>query len=301
MRLHYGLAVAMVAMLSACGGGGDGGSGTSTPSESGISSSLNSQTGTALRGIFTDERVKGVSYECGNRKGVTDQSGYFFYEANEKCSFSIGGLVIGNIPGSPVVTPVSFFVGANDETDSRVVSLSRFLQSLDADNDPSNGIDIPNDKANQLDRSLDFSSATFDLEAAPLISRLYPGRALVSADSAKGHLRATLVKIRDGNYRCTFDGDDEGSVEVTLLAGVVSGKGYFSDDLKKEDPFTVYGSIKSSGVLTLSSGDSAESTTSGGTNTGATWTGEVRTDGQGSGTWKNRLYGYVGKWSCTRQ
>ena len=284
--------------ITSCGGDNDNPASVAPSTNSELATQPSSN---ALSGLFIDGPVSGISYTCGSQKGTTDDSGKFFYDKDSICTFAVGKLEIGKASGSSIVTPVSLVFGAIDETNAQVVNLSRFLQSLDADSNTSNGISIPSDKSSQLAGTLNFSAATFDTEASQLINRLYPGRSLVSVLDASEHLRVNLIKARDGKYLCQFKGGEAGSVTVTLDKGSVSGVGYFADDIK--ETFNVYGAVKSSGALSLGPQEATGNPTAGGTSLPATWTGEVKMDGQASGTWKTppgEDY-QEGTWSCVRQ
>ncbi len=103
-------------------------------------SSDDGDTGTApgpgvSTGIFLDCEVEGLTYQSGNNPPAqTDENGVFTYTSGETLSFSVGGVQLGTLTdGAPVCTPFDFVIPEN---------IARFLQSLDADGDPSNGIDL---------------------------------------------------------------------------------------------------------------------------------------------------------------
>jgi hypothetical protein len=52
-------------------------------------------------------------------------------------TFSIGGITLGSAVGQPQLTPIDLVPGAIDATDQQVTNILRFVQSLDADSDPS--------------------------------------------------------------------------------------------------------------------------------------------------------------------
>jgi len=96
---------------------------------------------TTLEGTFVDSAVAGINYECGDNSGVTDIDGKFDYNLGDSCTFKIGDFSIGSIDNmtveAPVVTP--FDVAVDDE---QAIKIASILQTIDADGDPSNGIDI---------------------------------------------------------------------------------------------------------------------------------------------------------------
>ncbi len=85
---------------------------------------------------------EGVDYSTSSGLGgVTDSSGTFYYNSGDKVSFTIGGISLGSVTGAAKLTPVEV-MGASGTADQKVINLSRLLQTLDADGDPSNGINI---------------------------------------------------------------------------------------------------------------------------------------------------------------
>ncbi|MGA1138369.1 MAG: esterase-like activity of phytase family protein, partial [bacterium] len=93
-------------------------------------------------GVFLDSAVGGVDYTTtSGLGGVTDSSGRFYYNPGDQVSFTIGGISLGSVTGAAKLTPVEV-MGASGTADQKVINLSRLLQTLDADGDPSNGISI---------------------------------------------------------------------------------------------------------------------------------------------------------------
>ena len=114
---------------------------TSTVSCGGGSSSGSTEESALLRGVFIDSPVAGLSYETPTVSGVTDSDGVFNYREGEAVVFSIGQLALPLVVASEMVTPLDM-AESEDVSDSSVANIARLLQSLDEDNDPSNGIVI---------------------------------------------------------------------------------------------------------------------------------------------------------------
>jgi para-nitrobenzyl esterase len=93
-------------------------------------------------GVFIDSAVAGLTYTGSNRSGVTDANGQFSFNRGETLTFSIGGLTLGATTGKATITPLDIVAGAADVTDQRVTNICRLLQTLDADGDINNGIQI---------------------------------------------------------------------------------------------------------------------------------------------------------------
>jgi hypothetical protein len=162
-------------ILAACGDGGSSSSGANTQN-----------------GVFIDSAVEGVTFTTATQSGTTDSAGTFSYLPGEIVSFYIGDILIGSAQGQAQLTPLEFVPGAVDETDPQVTNILRFIQSLDSDNNPDNGITISSMTVTQaVGQSLDFSLATaaFETVAEALISVLTSGAVttLVDASTAQAH------------------------------------------------------------------------------------------------------------------
>ena len=116
------LSLITVAILSACGGG--------TP---------------VTTGIFVDAPVEGLSYTAGSITGTTDASGRFSYTPGVNVTFALGGISFPPVAGAAMVTPVDLVSGTGAQ-DPAAVAIARLLQSADADGNPSNGIQLDNNR-----------------------------------------------------------------------------------------------------------------------------------------------------------
>jgi surface protein len=121
-----------LAFLVGCGG---------SSSVSGSSDDLSAQ--------FVDSPVANLDYKTDILNGVTDSNGYFEYgENDEKVEFFVGNIKIGEFNLSKLnsdkkILPSELFgLDRNNTTDDRLVKVIVFLQSLDSDNNPNNGITI---------------------------------------------------------------------------------------------------------------------------------------------------------------
>jgi hypothetical protein len=159
-----------------------------------------------MQGVFIDSPVQGLYYETETHFGVTNENGNFNYKIGEEVSFMMGDIELGRAHGKAIVTPVDIVPGAIDESHPTVSNMLRFLQSMDVDNMPGNGIDLPDYMIEELEgRSIQFSMAHEEFENDPDIlmfmdtmSRTYEaynGRNMVSADEAQEHMRNTMVTI----------------------------------------------------------------------------------------------------------
>ncbi|MBX2823920.1 MAG: DM13 domain-containing protein [Gammaproteobacteria bacterium] len=169
------------------------------------------------RGVFLDSAVEGLSYRTETQSGITDSDGGFAYRAGEYVTFSIGDMVLPEIFAASVITPLEVF-GTTSLSDLRVINLSRLLQSLDTDGDPSNGITIGESAAASA-MPVDFASPTFDTEVTNLVANsgsVTPS--LVTGEAAVQHLQSTLTANGIGTPAETC-GDDHPAVgRVATLA-----------------------------------------------------------------------------------
>lgn len=108
-------------------------------------------------GIFVDAPVAGLSYQQGSREGTTDEHGTFTYDPNgDPMTFSVGAYRLGQSAPTARVTPHDLTV---DSVQVNPINVARFLQSLDHDQNPDNGIDLTQAAAqlNTVTVDLDFT------------------------------------------------------------------------------------------------------------------------------------------------
>lgn len=194
MIKHILIALCFLA-LTACGGGdSDNGANTGTGSAA------------VKEGLFLDSAVAGLYYISGNQSGFTDNKGKFVYEVNVPVQFSIGGIVIGEATAKPVMTPLDLVEEASNELDPTVTNIVRFLQTLDNDANPDNGITITEPvRTFAAGKSLDFDQDIANFEndgntqtiVAELTALTSAGaRPLISSQQAQSHFNNTLLVRR---------------------------------------------------------------------------------------------------------
>jgi len=187
--------VVAVAMLLAggCGGGGSSSDGTMADATPSI-------------GHFIDSPVQGLRYSTPGYSGTTGTSGEFSYIPGNEVTFYVGELVLGRGLGQEVVFPSDLTVAAQYPFDAGL-NIARFLQSIDNDGNPDNGISITADLAAELDRlvaaglQVEFDRDTDDFAADPgladLLVALDPLTSaetsrLISCAEALAHLAESL-------------------------------------------------------------------------------------------------------------
>lgn len=158
-----------------------------------------------------DSPVEGLEYNTPTQSGVTNANGTFRYMDGEKVMFFSGNVVMGEALGKPVMTPIDMVNGATDEFNPMVTNMARFLQTLDADMDPANGITITDEVADlMLNHMINFNMSVADFENDPnqimfmdalnAMNPSGPMHMLVPAVDAQNHLRGSMNQMmNDGS------------------------------------------------------------------------------------------------------
>jgi hypothetical protein len=152
--------------------------------------------GELLRGVFLDSPVSGLKYESASVEGFTEPDGSYYYAEGETIVFSIGELSFPPVPGAPTITPLEI-AQVDDVEDEKTVNLLRLLQSIDFDQDPDNGIEIPiaaHDFVKIPQLAFDGSISVVDF-IDDVIDQTYSGdRPLVDSEAAVEHFVNTLSR-----------------------------------------------------------------------------------------------------------
>ena len=256
--------IGIAILITGCGGGGGRDAGTAA-------------------GAFVDSPVEGLAYDAGAEAGRTDAAGRFEYAPGAVIRFSIGDIEIGQAVADAVLSPVDLVPGATDETDPTVTNITRFLLTLDADSDPSNGITIPPAvSADALGQSVDFDQSTDEFANDPSLAAVLAALGvgpLTPLALAQNHLQGSLLGLQAGRYTGSFAGDDSGSFRAYLdRRGNVLGHG----SSQAGPMFLLAGLIASDGSGTFGS-----------VTTGSSFDVGVD-DGAVTGTWANASLGTSG-------
>jgi hypothetical protein len=156
------LSILFVSIFSGCDS-------TSYSEEKAPSQAINSKyIGT---GYFIDSAVEGISYRSGKISGITTADGKFQYDNtpqstyNTDISFSIGNIKLGTIQTKDINADKKLFpseilnLDRNNTSDEKLIAMIRLLQTLDEDDDPTNGITISSQTNNKLEQSsIDFNT-----------------------------------------------------------------------------------------------------------------------------------------------
>ncbi len=168
----------------------------------------NTSSNKVLIGRFIDSAVEGLRFQTPTQAGVTDANGIFKYLNGEVVSFYIGDILLGSSTGITRITPMNLVPG--DSSNPHVINILRFVQSLDEDNNPDNGIRITDAVSTRaIGQALDFSLSTADFEntANPLLTLLTSGSVnmLIDASSAQAHFIASLNGSNSNDVMITGD------------------------------------------------------------------------------------------------
>ena len=129
---------------------------------SGCSGSSSDDGDSLQTGTFIDSPVEGLSFRTGSTEGRTDAEGTFSYRQGENVDFSIGQLQLGSANGAALISPKDLVPDAQDSSDPEAINLARLLQSLDADGNLRNGIQLVEELQESIDTFLAQNPA-FDL------------------------------------------------------------------------------------------------------------------------------------------
>ena len=174
-------------------------------------------------GTFVDAPVAGLDYSGEQTPAsTTNASGEFRYQPGEIIRFAIGDLELGAAPGAETVTPLSVTEGAADADDPGVTNRLILLQSLDADGDLNNGIQISDAIRTRVSAEagmIDFAQAPDDFRAA-----LAPVLSALEDDGAFSDLDPRPRQARDAaDARQHFQRGQSPGITVTTTGGELQG------------------------------------------------------------------------------
>ena len=181
------------------------------------------QTKTIIDGV-----IEGLAYETSSGlSGVTDQQGSFQYREGDSVTFKVGDVVIGTATPEDMEQSNIFLqdlanVDRSDLNDEYVENMGVFLQSLDADGNPDNGITIGSDAHILFDGvSLNLKTAT-ESEVKSVLEQA--GKTAVSEEAAMAHVKSMLEQHSD---QTDFEQHiDDSVVTANLANSAIDGLSY---------------------------------------------------------------------------
>lgn len=212
MKITTLLTATLSLLVIGCGGSGSGNKNTGPSSSvsspvattsiaasflvsSVISSQQASSPAPVLKGIFLDAAVGNIGYRTSTQEGFTNANGEFNYRPGELITFFIGGTELPKVMASDIITPLDI-ANTQNLNDNQLINILRLLQSLDADSDASNGIEIA-DAAIAAGTLLDFTLAPEVFAQLPAVQTLLQAanKELISTEQAVAHFQTTLEFI----------------------------------------------------------------------------------------------------------
>lgn len=119
----------------------------------------NPESTSSKSGVFIDSPVEGLKYETETHSGFTDENGSYDYEVGETVTFYIGEIKLGSAVASDELSPISISSDPDATLETtEVQNIAAFLQTLDKDGNPANGILIDEEIINSISFSeIDFT------------------------------------------------------------------------------------------------------------------------------------------------
>jgi len=160
-----------------------------------------------ITNIFQDSLVLGLPYSCssGNENGdFTNENGEFICKDGDTVSFNVGDIALGEwkVNGeNNVVTP--YDLSGKDPV--VMINIAQLLQTMDADNNPANGIIIKAGELAKFDNSgIAVDSPTFDAEAGakigPLVSEAKAEKHLIEENPEIPDIVPPIISINGKNH-----------------------------------------------------------------------------------------------------
>gem|GEM_PF-6864539 len=154
-----------------------------------------------LKGFLLTRLFRGVQYTCGSISGVTGANGEFEYTSDCQIELRVGNIILGTVSSDMIrdnrLYPSDLArVSRSNITDEKVRFMIRFLQSLDSNNNPSDGIQIDTattEKFSNIDKVTFTGNSADELTENDIGTMLTnEGFTLISEEAALNHYRDTL-------------------------------------------------------------------------------------------------------------
>ncbi len=153
--------LAVAGGVAAAAGGGGGGDSTTTAAPG----------STTLTATLVDSVVSGVSYTTTSDATVkyTGANGSFSYKTGDTITFKVGAATIGSVSASAIGTDGIVMPQDIGTNATAVTNIAQFLQTMDSDSDPTNGITINSADAAKITTVIDIQTASDTVVAQVLV------------------------------------------------------------------------------------------------------------------------------------
>lgn len=179
----------------------------------GSDDSSTSTTTTVLTGYIYDDQVAGLEYSTATQSGVTGSDGSFKYVAGEKVTFKVGNVTLGKATDAAAALTLFDLANTAQNSDgspsSEVVAMAMFLQSLDEDKDPNNGVSISSTTRSAFAKvNAQTIGATTDVTKLINTEAALASVSIKSSSIASDHLVSSVAKIKGSTTlaKQTFSG-----------------------------------------------------------------------------------------------
>ncbi len=189
-----------VVFFSACGGGA-----SSTSSGDSITP-ITPSSSTQYTGYLIDSPVGGIEYKCGSLTGITKSDGSFKYTKDcTTVEFSLGKFYLGDINTTLLSDNIKIYptdilgYSTKDIKQTKVISSIRLLQSLDTDQNTSNGIFIDETTRNTILNQINIPAFNFKENAISeydlnlTFKKIYPNRTLIDSNASLSDLNNSMI------------------------------------------------------------------------------------------------------------
>jgi surface protein len=173
--------------LIGCGGGSD------------ATSSTTSTSATIQEAQLIDSAIEGVEYTTNSLSGITTDTGTFQYNPTDTTitfkagSLTLAGFNLSRLDSDKKLLPADIFgLSRENTTDANLLKFIRVVQSLDNDNDPSNGILIDDNTKGFLATEIDIKDANLS-QLKTMVEGA--GKTFKLERSSRDHYKTTLVSM----------------------------------------------------------------------------------------------------------
>lgn len=148
-------------------------------------------------GYFIDSPVEGLEYITENIQSLTDSFGKFYYQEGDSVTFKVGDTELGTVLAIDLVTPADLVGEGIDDDDPRVANRLRFIQSLDEDGNPDNGIKISEEIRKKCKKKVNFNQNVdqFSIDSDVQNVMRESNKTLVSKSEAINHYKRSKDEL----------------------------------------------------------------------------------------------------------